>query len=162
MADLESKARITFANMIVHANSISLLPRGLALLAAFTFKCAVVGNHIKPSGDPFFSRWARYNFRSSLSIPSGIQMWIGGFRGEFRYSGRWSSYYFRPKAGPFRDIEFYVFTYVAGGLALQLLASRWVQLHQTGMPLPNLRPDKVWETATLDFGLWMVCRFCGP
>lgn len=151
MSNLESQARLTFANMISHAGSISLLSSGLHLLAKYAFKCAVVGNHMLPNNEPFFERWCRYQFRRSLEIPPGIQMWLGGYKGERLYSGRWSSYYFRPTMSKYRDIEFFAFTFVAGNLIFQVLSAKRSQIHKAFWELPMLQPPAQWDNAAPRF-----------
>ena len=151
MNDLEVQFSKHFSDMIFHGTPISLLSRGLSLIAAYMFKCAIVGDHMKSKGKPFFLQVDRYRFKETLEIPDGVQMWIAAFTGKMAYSGRWVPYYFRPMVSPLSDFEFYAFTYLAGKLALQLLVPRCTGIHQFGRPLPRLAPDKVWEETAIRF-----------
>jgi hypothetical protein len=59
-------------------------------------------------------------------------MWIGGYRGKFAYSGMSSAYYFEPTAGgPLADVEFYVFTFLAGRLVVQVVSPSWTRVEKT-------------------------------
>ncbi len=68
MSDLEARAKAAFSGMIRDGTEICLLSRGIALLAAFAFKCAVVADHGDARGGPFFSSFDRYRFRESLQF----------------------------------------------------------------------------------------------
>jgi hypothetical protein len=144
-------AKPTLTNMIRDGNKQSLLPRGAVSLAIFAFKCAVVANHANLNGDPFFSPAARDRFKTSLAIPSGFQIWIGAFQGIYKQSGVFNCYYLIPQtvAKPWCDLEFYGFTFVAGHLAFQVLASKWRNLLRKGEPLPIFTQDPQWDTASI-------------
>jgi len=154
MSDIESAARATLSNIILHGAPVTLLPRGIVSLATFAFKCAVVANQMSPSpdGKPFFSPLVRHRFRNSLQIPVGVQMWLASFRGTYASNGMFTAYYAVPPIGSAGDdFDFYVFTYMAGYLVFQLVAARWNKLLRMGEPLPAYDPDPAWNPATLQF-----------
>jgi hypothetical protein len=55
MSDLEGRSKVAFSGMIRDGAEVCLLSRGIALLAAFAFKCAVIADHADSRGGPFFS-----------------------------------------------------------------------------------------------------------
>ncbi len=154
MSRIENElAKPTLSDMIRDGSKQSLLPRGAVSLAIYGFKCAVVANHANLNGDPFFAPAARDRFQNSLALPQGVQMWIGAFQGIYKRSGMFTSYYLIPNspAKPFCDLEFYVFTFLAGHLAFQILGSKWRVLSRKGQPLPVFTQDPEWDVAAIPF-----------
>lgn len=111
-------------NMIRYASPVSLLPLGIASIATFLFKCAVVADHTRPKERPFFTHLDRERFSQSLEIPNGVQMWIASCGVNHPY-GRFMTHYGKINSSGYKGFELYIFTYVAGFLALQLTAFRW-------------------------------------
>ncbi len=152
MSDLEGRSKAAFSEMIRDGAEVCLLSRGIALLAAFAFKCAVVADHSDPRGGPFFSSFQRYRFRESLQIPSGIRMWISAFHDPRGRRGVFTSYCTSPNDDVFRDLQFNVFTFVAGHLAFQVHSTRWTALHKQGRAFPRIELETHWDArATTEF-----------
>jgi hypothetical protein len=143
MSELEGRAKVAFSSMIRDRSEVCLLSRGIALLAAFAFKCAVVSDYSSSPQDPFFPRFDRHRFRESLTIPSGVRMWIAAFSSSTGSRGVDNHY----RAGPTRpgfvgDLKFYTHTFVAGCLALQIHAVRWATPLGYAKPLPgSIQPE---------------------
>lgn len=148
MSDLESRSKVAFSDMISEGGGISLLSRGSILLAQFAFKCAVIADHSSPSGGTFFNQFSRNRFRTSLEIPSGIRMWLAAFRDPIGHKGAFINYRTSPSTDGFRDLQFYVFTFLAGHLAFQLHATRWIKLDRMGEPFPIVELGTPWDTST--------------
>jgi hypothetical protein len=147
MSVLEGRRKATFAGMIRDGSEMCLLSRGIALLAAFAFKCAVVADHADFRIGPFFSNFDRYRFRESLQVPKGVRMWIGAFNDPIGRQGVYTSYRATAEQyGMFRDLEFYVFTFVAGHLAFQVHATRSTAIHKMGRDLPRVELETHWDT----------------
>jgi hypothetical protein len=104
-----------------------------------------------PKEEPFFSPFIRHRFKDVLEIPSGVQMWIGDFQGAARWSGRWNLRYVKSSNDSAYDLEFYTFNFVAGRLAIQVIAKRWAKLHQRGRELPLVHFDPGWDEALTEF-----------
>jgi hypothetical protein len=151
MSDIDNDARTTMKNMIQYASPISLLPRGIASIAVFAFKAAVVADHARPKNRPFLFHSVRKRFAESLEIPHGIQVWLAAF-GQEHLSGRFSTHYAKLHGRPFRGFELYIFTYVAGFLALQVTASRWASIAKQPKFTPILTQDPAWDRASVP--LW--------
>jgi hypothetical protein len=151
MSDLEGAAKATLSGIIRDAAPVSLLSRGVDSLAAFAFKCAVVADHTSPNGTPFFSPHIRHKFRECGEIPAGVRMWIAAFQGISRTSCRFNSYYSKPNAAYMGEFDFFVFTYAAGHLALQVVAPRWKRLHLHRRRLPRVIADSLWDATTVEF-----------
>jgi hypothetical protein len=153
MSDITNDISKSFADAIINGAELSILPRGLALLSAFTFMKAVVADCVTQSnGDElFFSTAVREQFRTSLTVPATVQMWVSSFYGKRRYGGRFISGLLVPGPGPLFGIEFFVFTYVVGHLVLQLLAPRWKDVRLRGQRLPMIKPNAYWDSAVSRF-----------
>jgi hypothetical protein len=152
MSDLTGRVKDHFQDAIINGTSLSFAVRDTALLAAFAFMKAVVADHAIQKDYPCFTRTDRERFRESLTIPSGVQMWIAAYQGVKRYSGRCCNAILTPnEPSPFYGIEFYSFTYVVGQLALQVHAARWKHIHRRIIPLPVINPHDQWRPAAIRF-----------
>jgi len=150
MSDIESEARQTLSNVIVDGAPLTLLPRGIAALTAYAFKCVVISNHMNlHSQEPYFLPYIRHRFRDYLEIPRGTQMWLSAFRGKHASNGVYAGYFARPQDRD--DFEFYVFTFMAGFLVFQVACPRANKLHLVGRRLPRLAPTQKWSEATTQF-----------
>jgi hypothetical protein len=147
MSDLEGRSKAAFSGMMLDGAEICLLSRGVGLLAAFAFKCAVIADHADSRGGPFFPAFERYRFRMTLQVPRRVRMWIAAFNDPIGRRGVFTSYRSRPnRDDAFRDLEFYVFTFLAGHLAFQVHATRWTVLHKYGQALPRVELESPWDT----------------
>jgi hypothetical protein len=152
MSDLDSQASMTIANMIRYGSAVSMLPPGIATVAAFTFKTAVVVDCITTDRPrPFFSHADRKRFAATLEIPRGVQVWLSTFHGP-RVHGRFTCHYGQIRGGRFKKFEFYVFTYVAGFLVLQLTAFRWNSVAKRPSFNPRFIQDTLWDVVSIP--LW--------
>ena len=152
MSDVSNRAKKVLHEMIVKGKRTILSHADLRVVAAFGFMKCVVGDHATRAEDPFFSRPVRERFRTSLTIPPEVQMWIAAFQGAHRYSGKFTTSLLAPsEPGPLDGIEFYSLTYVIGHLVLQTLAPRWTQIRDRARPLPLLEPGTDWRPAALQF-----------
>jgi hypothetical protein len=151
MSDLENKeAKPILAGMIAHGFPLSILPRGLASLAAFAFKTTVVINHMRQDWPPFFSRGQRHEFARTLRIPSGVQMWIAT-RGRKR-TGRVYSLIGRTPRNILGGFELYICTFAISYVVLQVVAARWSSnslLRE--YPFPGFRQDARLDSAATPF-----------
>lgn len=155
MSQLECEAKRELSDIIVGAKEVALSPRGVVTLAAFTFKNAIVANYMNMKREPFFPPAVRQRFRSTLEIPSDVQMWLAAFGGTYK-SGTFIGHVSGPAVtpdyrGPWKDFEFYAFTYSVGGLVVQLLAPRWAPIHRRGLPVPILQPNGIWDKVGIQF-----------
>ena len=152
MSDVSNRAKKVLHEMVVAGKRTILFQADLRVVAAFGFMKCVVGDHATRGEDPFFSRAARERFRTSLTIPSEVQMWIAAFQGACRYSGKFTTSLLAPsEPGPLEGIEFYSHTYVIGHLVLQTLAPGWKRVHDRVRPLPTLEPGTDWLPAAIQF-----------
>lgn len=154
MSQLESEAKRELSAIITGGAKVSLSPRGIVTLAAFTFKNAVIANYMNTRREPFFPPAARQRFKSTLEIPPNVQMWLAAFGGTYK-SGTFIGHVSGPAAtrnyGPWNEFEFYAFTYSVGGLVAQLLAPRWAPIDKRGLPVPILRPNEAWNKVGVQF-----------
>jgi len=145
MSDLENEqAKPVMQCMISQGKRISLSPRDLAAIAAFTFKTAVVFDHMQRERNPFFSPSVRKKFSCCLEIPRSAQMWLSSFCGRFRQDGILSSFYYESKEGMMGGCELYVLTFGLGFFIVQALFRRWKQACERALPIPSLPRDGDW------------------
>jgi len=153
MSQLTKRIKMGFESVIVENRSLSLLPSGIALLAAFTFmKAAVAASQLAGDDEPFFTRGDRERLRISLEAPSpSVRMWIAAFRGRALHSGRFVPAVVSTDDPRLAGVEYFTFTYLVGHLLIQLLGCRWKKINNRGLPLPMLRPDPYWSEASIQF-----------
>lgn len=154
MSELEAEVKTGFRDVIIYGSALSLLPSALTLLAAFSFKCAVIADQIRPPDDAFFyTSHTRNRFRTTRRIPDGVQMWLGAFAGKYRSSGRFEGHYLSTGTTftPFDHVQFHVFTYLAGHLVLQVVAPKWADVRRSGLPLPVISQERIWDTSAVQF-----------
>jgi hypothetical protein len=152
MSVLSLKVKERFSRAMLDGEPFSLGPRDTAILAAFTFMKAVVTNYVESDYEPFFTRAARENFRTSLTLPPMLKQWFAAFQGKARMSTRTNfGIGSTSEPSPLYGMEFGSFTYVVGKLALQLLAPRWKDVRDRGRPLLSLIPNAHWHRAAILF-----------
>jgi hypothetical protein len=133
MSDLENNhAKPAMKDVILHGSPCLLQSRDIASIAKFAFKTAVVADHMHATRKPFFSPAIRYSFAKSLTIPDGVQMWLGAFDGRHARSGSITARYLKKNVSVLRGFEFYVVTYITGHLAFQVLARITTSAHGSG------------------------------
>lgn len=152
MSDVETQAKPILSPLIKYGVPLSFLPAGLAILAAFAFKNAIISDHTYRERKPFFPISDRVRFMKTLEIPDGVQMWIAS-SGSEQFNGVFHSYVFQVGAadGPLHSAEFFSFTWSAGYLVLQVLAPRWRKYRRRYERLPMLTPDKIWDRVSVRF-----------
>jgi hypothetical protein len=152
MSDVETQAKPILSPLIKYGVPLSFLPAGLAILAAFAFKNAIISDHTYRERKPFFAISDRIRFMKTLAIPDGVQMWIAS-SGSEQFNGVFHSYVFQVGAadGPLHSAEFFSFTWSAGYLVLQVLAPRWRKYRRRYERLPMLTPDKIWDRVSVRF-----------
>ncbi len=141
MSHLEQfEAKPSMLDMIRYGGLVSLLPRAIASITAFTFKTAVISNSTGVfANDPFFSFEQRAHFRQTLEVPAGVHIWIFSVNTPTGISGKLNSY-----IGNITDVEYrfkiYVCTFSIGFLGLQLVASKWANPRRRQLvPIPSIR-----------------------
>ena len=91
-------------------------------LALFTFKTAIVLDHLTRNREPFFDRAIRYAFRESLAMPSFVRMWLNAFAPAGR--GEANTFYNGADLPEPEALEMYVSTFLVQHLVLQLVACK--------------------------------------
>jgi hypothetical protein len=153
MSDLDGETKSLMEGIIRDAAPICFLPSGIRLFAAFAFKTAVVIDHIRPSrGRPFFSPNQRRKFSETREVPPCVQVWISAFKGDSAVSGRYTTHYAQIRGGTMKGFELYIFTFVAGSLAYQLVGSRWISIAKKPIEVPVLTQHQQWDRASIP--LW--------
>jgi hypothetical protein len=155
MSDLENQTKAVAKEMIVSGGSVSLPPSGVATLAAFAFKTAVIFDHMnirsanRPFPGTFFSPKTRQRFRESLELPEGVHIWLARFVSKAAAAGRSRSDYFKYKAGPWKDFSFFTVTYAVGYLIFQVVCSRWAKVSPRSQPFPVVIQHSKWNAASV-------------
>jgi len=149
MSALEDRTRAVINQMAIHNRPQSLDAPDLRLIAANTFKGAVVADLMHDHRPPFFSLSQRRRFAAKLDIPDGIQMWLASMTTAH---GLFKSYYFTTKTGTPGGFEFNVFTYGLGHFVVQLSAARWKKkAHRRHANPPRLTQSHFWDSMSIPF-----------
>src|SRR5260370_16654387 len=122
MSKLENKVKAVIGDMALHGTPKVLQPDEVAVLAAFAFKCGVVADLMHDNRPAFFSRYERWRFAKTLTIPPYVQMWLGRVEGN---RGVLDLGFFASPSGVRGGFELAVFTYSMGQVLFQVVASQW-------------------------------------
>lgn len=150
----EQEAKPTLSDMIRYGGSVSLLPRGIASIAAFGFKMAVISNITGYQNQPYFTERERYRFAKTLKVPEGVQMWLFAFNTPGRLTAKVNSYLGRLPDEIIQRFDMYMGTFAIGYFGLQVVASRWSNPHLSAMlgRFPGLTEGDEWRGSTVT--LW--------
>jgi hypothetical protein len=149
MSDLESSSIPILKEMILRGRETVLSRSDIAIMAAITFKNSIIADHIQNYRLPYFAFKERKLFSETLTIPVGIQMWIGSKVG---HDGIFKSYYARTPSGTPNGFEALVFTYGVGHLIVQCTSARPIRKglrrHTAESPFTQ---DWVWDRLAIPF-----------
>ena len=149
MSDLEIAAKGVIKEMVFRCTPTVLQPRDLKVIAAYTLKSAIVADLTHDNRSPYFSLPQRRGFAKALTIPEGVQMWLGSMAVQ---RGLFKGYYFQTKPGVRGGFEMNVFTYGLGHLLVQVVTSRWrKKAHRRYVGSPVLKQNPVWDPVTIPF-----------
>jgi hypothetical protein len=126
MSQLEQDAKDTLANMMLYGSPVSFLPLGIASIATYAFKGAVIGNFMHPSRAPFHSDAVRHKFAKDRSLPDAFQVWLFSLP---RQRGTFKSYFHATRPDSRHQFQLDVFTFAAGFFGLQAVTFRWATRH---------------------------------
>jgi hypothetical protein len=149
MSDLESEVRLILRDMILHNAAVSILPRGIASLAAYAFMKAVIASHMKSDRAPFFSRTACARFAATLEIPPGVQVWTAAMRSGVFLDGTFKTLYGKSHGDSVPNFETHVCTLAVRYVVLQTVAGRFTK--HSWLPF-NLAQDVKWDNFSIP--LW--------
>lgn len=151
MSDLENQVKDLLTPLIRDGKKTTLMREDMRLLSVYAFKQAVVGNYqsLRLMPEPIFTRAERERFRQSLIVPPDLRIWISSFRGRSRFSGLSDPRYAKSTTdpAPLNDLDIFSHTYVAGHLALQLMAYRWNSIANRGRQIELPEQPKNWGQA---------------
>ena len=152
MSDVEAEAGKTMGNMITDAASVSLLPLGIKSIATFLFNpqwSLIIPGPIRAPFSPIrYENGLPSRLKFPLEFRCGLHLWAN------HSCGRFTTHYGKIEGGRFRGFELYIFTYVAGFIALQLTASRWASITKQPHFSPFLTQNTVWNKASI--ALWQI------
>jgi hypothetical protein len=153
MSDLECQAKTIVDDMALYCTPKALHARDLTILAASAFKGAIVADLMHDNRPPFFSLFQRRRFAKDLTIPSGVQMWLGSIAHQ---RGLFKSYYAVTKAGTSQGFELNIFTYALGHLVIQVVSAKWKKkAHRRHASPPALTQAVEWDAVSVPF--WPNC-----
>jgi hypothetical protein len=164
MSQLESNAKTAMKDMALHTAPKTLTSQELESIAIFAFKHMVITDHgaQRPDGskrNPFFTTSTRMKFAASLTIPSGVQMWIAAFDRHFGVLD--TRYYIFPSLAE-AVFEVYAFTFGVGHLVIQAIACRIINPLMLGMPVPVGFADERWHSLASPFWPLGTKPVCWP
>jgi len=153
MSNLESQhAKPTLSDMIRYGGAVSILPSGIASIAAWAFKMTVIANFVGAlKAQPYFTSAERYDFAKTLKIPNGVQMWLFSLNTPGRVTGKFNSHLGRFPINVKYAFELYIATFAIGYLGIQVVGSRWDNPHLSAImgAFPGLREPDKWDGATV-------------
>jgi hypothetical protein len=120
MSDIENNhAKPAMTDLIVGKVDVPISQSRARSIALSAFKTAVVFDHLRRDREPFFDRSARHEFRTSLTIPPNVGMWMTGFLPKAK--GEAHSCYHEGSISESERIEMYVCTFNVGHLCIQVV-----------------------------------------
>ncbi len=149
MSVLESKTKLVTNKMVFDCSPSVLQAGDIAALAANAFKSAVVADLMHDNRPPFFTLFERRRFAKGLTIPAGVQMWLGSMATR---RGLFKSHYFTTPTGTSCGFELNVFTYGMGHLVIQVVTSRWRKKAHRRHALPPVVTQAIaWDRVSVPF-----------
>jgi hypothetical protein len=126
------------------------MPRGIASLAAYAFKTAVIGGHMRTDRRQFFTRSECARFAKTLELPPNVQAWIAAMRSRADRSGKFKTTYAKTPRGYVPSFELYVCTFAIGYVVLQLVATHFKRSQR--IPFLGVIQDSKWDDFSIP--LW--------
>jgi hypothetical protein len=149
MSDLETKTKPIVQDMILECAKTTLQSEQVELIAALSFKNAVVADHAHSNRLPFFTSSERRLFVRTLTIPGGIQMWLSSMSSQ---QGVFKSMYLQTPVGTPNGFELNAFTYGIGHLVIQVVTPRWKKKSlKRHSPPPRLTQAEEWNSLSIPF-----------
>jgi len=160
MSDIENHhAKPAMRDLILDKRGTRIGQSRARSIALFAFKTAVIFDHLARKRPHFFERSARHEFRSSLTVPDNVAMWLTRYGPSGR--GEANTAYHEGSPGSERTIEMYVCTYSVHSLVIQVLSHKVIGFRAftpenlfSAIPFwPKLAPERgiVWPpSASLD------------
>lgn len=149
MSRLESETKVFLNDMVLNGSPTVLPSRHIALLAAVAFKNTIIADHMHDNRPPFFTIAERRHFARTLTIPPGVQMWLASRAVQ---GGLFKCGYVATKIGAREGFELNHFTYSAGHVVIQVVASRWKKKsRRRHAPPPALAQNQFWDAVSVPF-----------
>lgn len=139
MSDLDNDAKGVLQDIILHDCNICILPLGLVAIAAFTMKCAFVGDCLTKHRKPFFDQKTRMEFARTHQPTEGAHMWLG--RIQQPRGKKTGIYKTRYGISP-PTLDTYVFTFSIETIMLQLAIMRFTDPFGNSAYSPELNQEK--------------------
>jgi hypothetical protein len=147
MSDLESKTKPILKDMILHCRETALRARDIALVAAVTFKNAVIADHMHDRRSPFFTIGERRDFRERQEVPPGAQMWLASIANQ---RGLFKSMYAEIPGRDSLAFHLNIFTYAVGHFVIQAVSSRYKRRNdRRHAPQLYLTQDSEWDAVSI-------------
>jgi len=149
MSRTESRTKPIIRDMVTQCSQTTLRACDLATIAAFAFTKAVVADQMHDNRPPFFLLGERRSFSKTLTMPTGVQMWLAS---TFGTRGLFKSYHIETPGNTSRDFKLQAFTYGLGYLVIQVVAFRWKKrLFRSQAQELFLEQAAVWDSVSVPF-----------
>ena len=160
MSEVENRTKAVIQHMAVSCQPQTLDAANIETIAQFAFLKAVVADHSHDNRGPFFNTAERYNFRGTLQLPPGFQMWLAGMP---KQHGVFKSFYaIAPQNVPGR-CEINAFTYGLGHFLVQTTTGRWMKkAHRRHSLPPTIQQGGVWKTFSIQVWPNPAPQTCWP
>jgi hypothetical protein len=126
MSDIvNDHAKPCIERMILSDARVELTPKCVMSIAIFVFLKAVIGDHLQPHRQRFFSMAVRSKFRRTLSLPPNMQVWLGCIGALDPHNAIFRMKYGYSHPNVKTGMELYTFTWGVGRLAIQLASVKF-------------------------------------
>lgn len=119
MSDIESAARVAMSDLILGRKVPEITANQAQAISMFCFKTAVITDRMM--GGEFFDISTRHSFRTSLSVPPSVMMWLFGMYDLLVSGGmRTRNIYFPDKSRP--DLALNICSFYIGHFGFQVVS----------------------------------------
>jgi hypothetical protein len=154
MNDLENRMKNVCSEMILNGSSKNLSGGDVVTISAYGFLKSVVADYMHENRPPFYTSEERSLFRRFLSIPLGVQVWLGkmdGLHAIFKGMGGEA-----PLGTPNR-FHMNIFTYGLGYILIQVTGCKWMKKSRRKYFAPPLL-DQGTEWAAFSIPVFPNCN----
>lgn len=155
MSDLEAKqAQPAIKELILSDSPARLEAKRIGAIAAFGYKTAAVCHAMQRHDSPcfpkdVFSPSRLLKFRSSLTVPSGVQVWLSCVAAEDFRNGVVRLRYARSPVGSPNPFKLYACTFGVGRFLMQIVATEWTKSYARRRSIPVVGQNPVWDDVAI-------------
>lgn len=150
MSDFENETKYIAQDLILHGTRRTFGVRDIQIVASLVLIKAIVADRLTAERPPILSAGERRTFARTLTIPTGVQMWLASLPDTRR--GIFKNIQIETAGSTARDFHAQIFTFGAGHFVAQCVAARWRK--RTANRTRNeilLTQNPVWDEVSVPF-----------